>query len=450
MKKALQSTLLLFFISMNIFAQKHSYELKPEHTLSVKKVYNSVPTVYRLTIKDVEVSKYDSVNKINDEYSKLLTSIETMEQNLELNQKEYLEKVSDFNVKQSIISNIQSFKTENGSFKKRKLFLIEAQKLSDSLKLGYLIHPKKSTSFSEKLEYKSLRIEGKLDMYLSKIEGDIARYNRKPSRPYSPDAEAKINQLKKLLEKTPKQVKTLILSNDKTSKKALVLETEVKDIATLSGVFYYTNKDYVILTQDYKNYVQGEVIDSKDISNELLKHTVQRGTIITNRDTNEQYMAYPRLLTDYGIDMAIVDTENSLKKMGYKTSYIKGLLYFDTPKSRLMLTPDIYENLNTTYINQLSNSVSVFESSIPKSKTLVTKLANHFSSYTKGTMTKARLETWKKDCKAAITLQDKIDNLKGRDMDNLYNFQKHINIGSIEAYTEFEQVLNGSRRVLGI
>lgn len=177
--------------------------------------------------------------------------------------------------------------------------------------------------------------------------------------------------------------------------------------------------------------------------------------LIYNSSTNEYYLDKGdlKLIYEAGINQEITAFLNKLQSLGYKTSDSKGDFIIHTNNGKLSLTADIVDEVNkgnNKYLEEISISVKTFNDLAQQSKPLMESLAKHFSSYQYATLTTDRLNVWKQDVLKADELNKKVNSLKGREKENIYNFQKHLDYHLIGEYNDFRDVLIASKKILGL
>lgn len=419
-------------------AQTKYYKLTKERTTVISKKYSSLPVVYKVLNKEINISTKTEVP------NKLYTEIENQINSLvkdSINQMVSLQpKIELFNKKNEAADEIRKYLNSTEKKKIKKNYLIKAQKISDDYHLKYKIYPNKD-----------------LFMPLNDVHNQLIYRNRKPT--ITRDLRDKLTAEKNRLNNTPKVVNELTKSNN-LKKQALILDEIVEDITTLSGIFKSlgnTNYDYVVLGKDIDGFSKNELLDSKIFKEKKLgygfKKDLGNKNLIFNKEKNEYYLVDGFLLGEFAQDMTLVYFEKKLNKLGYKTESNNDDMIIYVNKRKLVLTNDIYRNVekgNTNYINEIAKSAKQFQTYVDTSKPLTEKLVKHFSSHKNRTMTTTRLSIWKSDLKKAKNIYSKILSLKGNESDNIINFNQQVNNKTLDSYNDFSQVVKGSEQVLGM
>lgn len=317
MTKRIQLTVLLSLVTFGVFAQSH-FELSSVRTKEVMKSFDSHPTVYKLSNSELNTTAYDTIKVENPRYMELTTAIEDKRKAL-LNAQANFEKSNKTQGwKNRIYENINAFKSQSGSFKKKKQLLIDAQSYADSLELNWFIYPQ---SFSEKIEYKKMRMESSLDRHLTQYTNELFRHVGE-SRDFDDSTfQRDIKELESLLSSTPKTTDKLQESNTSGKRSALLVIGKIDDISSLSGTFHYTSyNDIVVFEEDFDKYEKNEVVNKNNIwVGGYTKHTTTLGDLMVNEDTGEQYLAPSSFLFDYGLNTM----EKRMAEMPSNPDYIK-------------------------------------------------------------------------------------------------------------------------------
>ena len=416
-------------------AQTKEYKLTTDRTTEISKKYSSLPTVYKISKK--EVGTPTKVNVPNELYTEIQNKINSLVKD-SINQIESLK--SDFekyDKKIEIVSEIQKYLISTDKEKIKKEHLIKAQNISNGLNLKYIIYPNKD-----------------LFMPLHDICNQISYNNRKPT--ISRDLLYKLSDERNLLKKTSK-TKVALENNNNIKKSTLILDEEVEDIKTISGIFIAIDKEYVVLRRDFEGYNSNELIEVEIFNNKNIpfdnKRDLGHKVVIFNKENDQYYLADRFLLGEFALDMSLVNFENKLNKLGYKTESKNTDIIIFVNTTKLILTNDIYQNVNNgniNYINEIANSVNQFQSYVNQAFPLTEKLVNHFSAHKNRTMNSTRMTQWKSDLKNAKIIYNKINSLKGNNIENATNFNQQISIKTLDKYNEFWQVLRGSEEVLGM
>lgn len=423
------------FISSFLSAQTKEYKLIPERTSAISKKYSSLPTVHKVLIKEIGTqTKVDIPNEIYIDIENKINTLVKDSINQMGNLKPDFEK---YEKKIEIVTEIQKYLNSNDKTKIKKQYLIKAQNISNELNLKYIIYPNKD-----------------LQMPLHDICNQINYGNKKPS--ISRDLILKLKEERAKLSKTSK-VKQGYENNNNIKTNKLILDQEIEDIKTLSGIFTAIDKDYFILRKDFENFRANELVESEIFNNAKIPYNNKRDfgskILIFNEVAEEYYFVDRYFLGEYAIDMTLVKFEQKLNKLGYKTESKDSDIIIFVNKTKLILTNDIYKNVNNenpNYINEIANSVNQFQTYVNQTLPLTEKLVNHFSSYRNKSMNSTRLEQWKSDLKNAKAIYNKITSLKGNNIENAINFNQQINTKTLDKFNEFWQVLKGSEEVLGI
>ena len=416
-------------------AQTKEYKLTTERTREISKKHTSLPTVYK--ISKMEIGTPTKVDVPNELYTEIQNKINSLIKD-SINQIESLKPdFEKYEKKIEIVSEIQKYLISTDKAKIKKEYLIKAQSISKELNLKYIIYPNKD-----------------LFMPLHDVCNQINYNNKKPS--ISRDLLFKISDARNLLKNTSK-TKVVLENNNDIKKSALILAEEVEDIKTLSGIFIAIDKEYVVLRRDFEGYNRNELIEVEVFNDENIPYDNKRDlgfkVIIFNKVNDQYYLADRFLLGEFALDMTLVNFENKLNKLGYKTEFQNDDVLIFVNTTKLILTNDIYQNVNNgniNYINEIANSVKQFQSYVNQATPLTDKLVNHFRAHRNRTMNATRMIQWKSDLKKSKIIYDKINSLKGNNIDNATNFNQQINVKILNIYNEFWQVLRGSEEVLGM
>lgn len=450
MTKRMQLTVLSSFLTFGLFAQEFHFELTPLRTKEAMKKYASHPTVYKLETSKVETVKYDTIQVENPRYKELTATINEKKESLVQAKSSYANSNKEQNWKNTIYENINSFKSQSGSFKKKKQLLIDAQSYVDSLGLNWFVYPK---SFSQKIEYKKMRLENTLNKHLTQYTNELFRHVGE-SRAFDDSSyQRDIRELERLLSITPKTLDSLQKSESTGKRSALLITGQVDDISTLNGNFHYvTYDDIVVFEKAFDQYAQNEVVDKNDIQvRNYSRYTNFLGDLMVNDETGEQYLTSSRFLADYGVDNLLLSIEKDVKSFGYELVNIEGDMYIDTGKRKLFVTTDIFENLSKSYIDEVRKSVDEFERLKPQYVALMEKLQNHYAAFKNFNMTTQRRATWKRDCQKGIDMLERMKSFKGRQGDSYLDFQKHFKGGDAHTkFVDFQLVVMNTRRKLGM
>ncbi|GAK99685.1 hypothetical protein JCM19314_3730 [Nonlabens ulvanivorans] len=308
--------MLFSFVSFALFAQSH-YELTPTRTKEamVKETYQ--PKIYKLENVGIKTVRYDTVQVKNPRYIELTEAIEDKRKAM-IDARTKFEKSNKVQTwKNGIYQNINAFKSQSGSFKKKKQLLIDAQSFADSLGLNWFIYPR---SFSEKIEHKKMRVEGSLDRHLTQYSNELFRQVGE-SRDFDDSSYRRdIKELENLLSSTPNTTDKLQESSTTGKRSALLVNGKIEDISSLSGTFHYTSyNDIVVFEEDFDKYAKNEVVNKNDIwVGGYSKHTITLGDLMVNDDTGEQYLAPSGFLFNYGVDTM----EKTMAEMASNPDYI--------------------------------------------------------------------------------------------------------------------------------
>lgn len=449
MIKRMQLTVLSFFLTFGLFAQKFHFELTQLRTKEAMKKYASHPNVYKLELLEIDTDVYDTIQVENPRYKELTTALNEKKESLINAKSSYSKSIKKQKWKNEIYENINSFKSQGGNFKKKKHFLIDAQSYADSLGLDWFIYPK---SFSEKLEYKKMQLEKTLNNHLKQYTNELFRQVGE-SRVFDDSSYLRdIKEFEKLLSITPQTIDKLEKSNV-TGKRTALLVTGKVDISSLSGTYHYMiYDDIVVFEEPFDQYAQNEVVNKNDIQRRnYTRYTTFLGDMMVNDKTGEKYLTSSRFLADYGVDTLLLSIEKDVKGYGYKLVNIEGNMYIDTGNNKLFITPDILENLSKDYINGVSKSVDEFERLKPQYVALMEKLQNHYAAFQNLNMTTQRRATWKREYQKGIDMLERMKSFKGRQGDSYLDFQKHFKGSDAHTkFVDFQIVVKNTRRKLGM
>ncbi len=450
MTKQIQLTILSTLLTFCVFGQDFHFEITTIRTKEAMKKYSSHPTIYKIDSSDVSTVIYDTVEIENPRYGELASAIKKKKESLIKAKSNYNKNNKEQSFKNEIFENINAFKAQSGSFKKKKQFLIDAQSFADSLGLKWFIYPK---TFGEKISYKQMRLEGTLSKHLTQYTNELFRHVGE-SRPFDDTyIKRKISEYERQLSTTPKMIKKLKQSEKTGKRSALVVTGKIDDISTINGRFHYVNYDeIVVFVEAFDEYAQNEVVYKNGIRGlDFKKYITSYGVLMVNDETGEQYLTPSSFLSDYGVDTFITNIENDIKGFGYKLVNIEGDMYIDTGKRKLFLTKDIYDNLSKSYIDAVGNSVNEFVRLKPQIVALTEKLQNHYLAFRNLNMTTNRRAIWKSDCQKGIDKLKKIDAFKGRQGDAYLEFSKHFKGSDAHTkFVDFQLVVMNTKKKLGM
>jgi len=171
--------------------------------------------------------------------------------------------------------------------------------------------------------------------------------------------------------------------------------------------------------------------------------------IIVYRDieTNELYQS--NRITDYGIDMRIINFEEKLKPKGYKLNPKGEEFVLTTPNGfKLTLTNDIYKEVNKgnmSYINQVVSSVKKFRSYASKHKSKVTVLQNLDKEYSSRIIAGNLNESFLNKFRTAVEKEQKEHNELAEIIgfkDNEYNFFLNLSNETMNSKLRITNVIN--------
>lgn len=437
MKKIYLFITVLCFTSA-IKAQTKFYKLTQERTIEISKKYSSLPAVYKVLNKEINIPIETEIpNKL---YIEIENQIETLKKD-SINQTIALQpKIELFHKKNEAAIELKNYLNSTEKKKIKKNYLIKAQKILDDYNLNYKVYPNKN-----------------LTMTLSDVHNELIYNNRKPT--ITRDLRKKLSLEKDKLGNTPKFVNELIISND-LKKQALILDEEINDITKVSGIFKSlgsTKFDYVILKKNIDGYAMNEFVDMEIFKEKKLGYGFDKKLgskyLIINTQKDEYYLVDGIFISAFAKDMTLVNFEKKLNDLGYKTESNNSDMFIFSDNIKLVLTNDIYQNVeegNTVYINEIAKSTQQFQKYINASIPLTDKLVKHFSSYQNGTMSESRQLIWEEDLKKAKNIYNNIRSLKGNESENTINFNQQLNRKTLEEYNEFWQVVKGSERILGL
>lgn len=433
-------------------AQTKEYQMTPEYTARAIQKYPDLLHLSDASNQTIDVPKYDTLYVQRGEYTSLLTNIESLKKDSISEAQKNEKALNDYNEVNSIIAEIDSFIKSDSKFKDKKEHLLKAQKIDQARGFSHLIYADNTINQSKIADYMSLKLDKvALENHLIQIKIDLQNRNPKPVQynRYS----SKLNDLRIQLSKTPKNEINLT-QNGSYKANGIILGNEIEDLTTITGTFKYKGEYYII--NDYCNgYVPNQLVEKEIIDKNKLSNCVKyrASSLIEEVNTGKMYYGTENFLYYCGNDMTTVNFAKKLNSLGYKTT-LEGEDYFITTQyGKLALTSDIYENVNNgnvSYINELAQSVRNFNALVNQSVPITTNLLNHFNAYQHATLTVERLNIWKAEVTKGQNIYDKMQALKGRDMDNLYNYQKHLSTETLDKFNNFWQVLSGSKPILGM
>lgn len=447
MKYSIFCFLALLF-SNKLLAQSKSYSFIPERTKEILDPYaKGGYEVNNASYTTATIPIYDSIEKKNFTYIFLEKDIKDKV----ADSIQYAKKLNFYEKSQSIIEYIDLFINSNLSYKKKSIYLIEAQKKAMEMSLNYLIYADKDLNSDNRKKFSSIR-KNSLVIHLQNIKIDISRENYFKTN-------AKIfTELKEMREEL-KDIKEFKKYKEKIGSreiKVLVAENKINDYEKISGNFVDKGK-YILINKSGDEYTVNQLvhIDSLKLENEekIMNEYGSIYTLLENVQKNYLFYCDSNFLYDFGFDQELLENSKLYNENGFPTFFEGKILYIKKNNQKLKVTQDIIVNVrnsNFNYINQMLSSVRTFKELITQAEPLIEKLSNHFSAHQNFTMTDKRLALWKNDTQKGINIMKKIQNLKGNEPDVNNYFLEKIDAITTNKYIEFLEVLNGTKIVLGM
>lgn len=255
-----------------------------------------------------------------------------------------------------------------------------------------------------------------------------------------------------------------------TIRKVSKLDTEkfvakdtITDYVSLAGDYQYI-ESYGLCPANVGNYQKDELVENnvlvKTLYNNNLNSYVQQVSLYKKIGSEEYVSDNNEFLNRFGTAILAPGTKTNADKLkeylallnskGYQTKEDGNKVYITTKFGKVLASGEMYTEVqkgNFKYIDQVASSVNQYKVLSVQAKPYVSKLGNHYSAHLNKTMTKTRMITWRNDAKNAIAIYNKINNLVGF---NSNNFLNNIDTNMVNVTTEFMQVVNGSKQVLGM
>jgi hypothetical protein len=436
-----------------LISQTKEYLITPDVTAKTVVKYQNAFSIYKVTSQEIDIPIYDTSYVETETYSNLKLKLDELKQDSIKREEEYLINLSDHNEFSSIITKINIFLNSNEKFKVKKINLLKAQQIADKFNVDYLIYADKSINQKHSADFFSLKLDKvALKNHLNKIKNDVPRQSVKPLKPSS-FSYSQLNSTRTQLSRVEKYEQKL---TQKGTTKAVgyILGNQIEDLTTISGTFKVIG-DYYIMKYDYNIYIQNQLVEKEIIEENNLRKYIRYQSKSLMKDESSGVFLYgtSNFLYNCGTEVTLIRFIEKLKQLGFNVTQVGDKVFINTSNAKLLLTSDIYKSVNNgnnNYINEIANSVKQFNLLMKEAAILTDKLVNHFNAYQHATLTTDRLNQWKSELGSAQKIYDEMQGLKGRDIDNLYNYQKHINMETLEKYNDFWQVLSGSNKILGM
>lgn len=451
--RKLATILALGFLTLNVYSQSKEYKITPEQSKQIVGKYQNAFTIYNASFGQIEVPQFDTLLVEKEEYNALCLKIESLKKDSITKSNEYKTELAKYNEIKSISEKIEEFQKSSAKFKDKKELLKDAQVISEKHNLDYFIYADNTVNQSKTADFFQIRLDKvALGNHLNLVKNSVSRQMTKPMQLSSNSFYELTNARRELLniEKYSIELKQI----GTYTKEALMLGEQISDLTAISGTFKIVG-DYYIMKYTDAGYIQNQLVEkSVIVDKNLEKQTLYRPqSLMKDENTGQLLFGTSMFLYNCGTEITLIKFIEKLNELGFKTEQLGEEIFIITSKGKLMLTSDIYKNVeegNTNYITEISSSVSQFNSLLDKAIPLTDKLLNHFNAYQHATLTLDRLNTWKSEVNSGQIIFESMNKLPGFDMDNLYNFQKHIPTERLKQYNDFSEVLKGSQVILGM
>jgi len=444
----------LIFLSATLKSQTKEYLITPETTAEIIVKYKNAFWLRDADRKTIDFPIYDTTYVETEHYLKYADKLDTLIKDSTSLMNDYVLKKSVFEEQMSMVSLIDNFLNSNAKFKEKKQYLLKAQEISIKYKYDNLIYADKTFNSARKSEFFLLKIDqDKLRSHLIKQRNELTRNLHEPRNPYGYNYKySELYKIRKYISGIQKLEQKLTQVSSYQAE-GIIIGSEIENLTKIEGI-YRVIGEYKIMKYSYGGYAKNQlVLDSIISQRKLRKHASSKEALIEEINTGKLYYGTDRFIYNCGTDMTLIRFIEKLNKLGFKTVNNGDKIIITTSKGQLVLTHDIYENVNEgnpNYINEIASSVQQFNSLVSQAKPLQDKLVNHFNAYQHATLSSTRLNQWKSDVSKAQKLYEKAYSLKGREFKNIENFQKQIEISKIKQFNEFTEVLRGSKVILGM
>ena len=384
-----------FFYQKTNAQAKIQFKFTPEHTMEKGKMYNSFPVVNVLNKKEIDIPIYEIKQVKNPNYLNLETKISKVK-------KDSIEDAKKINDYLKIQTNIKSFIESNKRFKEKKHLLKDAQLILNSINQNYFVYEDKEVNSYKKVDFFKMKLDkSTFYSHLKNVSDKVI--NQMPTNRFTKE----LKYLRSELNKTDPTIK----KEEKTGvEKATIYEMGSElDLKNYNGTIekygaytkipnetqlkLYFQKGTLIPNETYNKYVNNynellmKVFEGKRrVESMKLRPKDNFDGILLYKDVETNELFQCKRITDYGIDMRIINFENKLKSKGYKLTPKGDDFTLTTPNGyKLTLTNDIYKNVengNINYINQVVNSVKIFKAYASKHESKVRVLQNLNKEYT--------------------------------------------------------------------
>jgi hypothetical protein len=440
---------LTVLISSTIFSQNETFIISNETKT------NKTGSIFEIKNKTIKSKKYEIREVDNPKYLSILSKIDTLDKEISnLQKQKYPENQIQFLVNAKYyLKKAIDFKNRNETsfFGEKWTDIKNAKKELDKSGLEFHQTIKKKYSLAiDETEKNILRIDDilkeniKKDRMINKIKDDISDLTRKINNPFNPIK-------KKILKDIP---------IGEIERNILILDT-INVFSEITGKFVAVknnqyNNGYIIMKQDYKEFVKNELVLGKIIENKI------EDAIGSVKNLN-------RLTDDISTYVYRDENDNSYVKYSNDRYLIKNLdnnkLYFTN--DNILDKVAIEENELNSSKNGKDNNLEITSSSLKqynvfykqalKELDIVTK---HRQSYNSSTLTSSRLAKWKNDTKKLISTYKKMNDLNyGKYKNNtssdlayqyFMNFNKQLTREQVSASIIISDMIRECKQIIGM
>ncbi len=467
--------LTILFLSNDVLAQEHIFELKSYNTNRKIRQYNRTPEIYHVTHKETTTVVVKKNERQTKEYKELKNQIARLKKTQEgmNNLPTSVPVQKTYNSVPEIIEQIQKYNESALSYGLKKKYLLKAQQLIDRSELSHLvyadsrIHPDKITKFSS-LTKNPLDLKIHLKRVIWDLENTrpilVADANNSAPSVNTDSLAIIKDQLASLEEKlkTTQRYETINNGEKSYTRMAYLLQAKVASPTSLFGTFELEKGDYYVMGYDYKKFKRDELLDAVTMKKYGIKPkqmTFSKAKkLIHNSATNEYYLvsqefktlfAYLKPTTALATNRVYKNTPTTVVK---KTSYasmspsktnpskkVKPIVTY-THKSRIV------EDSN---FGKTKATLDSYKKAIKESESLTSKLDDHYKALMDGKMNAKRAKEWKNDIIKAEKLHQNIVTMTGKSPKSIKQFNEDMDPKYIDNYYDFSKALSSAKRVSG-
>lgn len=436
-------------------SQAKTYTFRKARTAQVLAKYNAGSfAVYEVIKKDFTIPLYDTITVLSERYAEIERSIEKLRADSVAAFSEYHEQLKRYDTLELTIIRIRNFIRSEAKFKRKSYLLAAAQNSLDHYQLDYLVYADGSTDIRKRKDFTAMRLnERDFHSHLQRTAQLIELNNKKAYDGKIRNVESAIKaERAKQLTMHKYEVKLRESEKVKTLS-GLGIKKEVSNADSIEGTFEHLGH-YAQVSKTKGNYAAGQLVEATILEREKVSSQGLYG-LIHDPETNKFYLDAGQIsfIGECGTPQSNQDVIDAIEKAGFKTSFEKGEHRIHTTHGNIWLTDDVFAEVqknNTKYVNEIALSVKTFNALLGEALPMTEKLINHFNAHRGGTMTEARLVTWKQDVAKADAILNKMGSLKGAERENIINFNYQIATDRLGKYNDFFAVVMGSKQILGM